>query len=106
MYIIIPATTLSSFPFEYLQKPSQLLRLFIEPKVTPDKVKYSRSSSQKEQSLRVRTDNDERQTASDEEHEDDHNVFGVHEERHGLLRSKSCPAGSPTSVNFDEFQYT
>jgi hypothetical protein len=46
------------------------------------------------------------QSLSDDEHdENEHDPFGVHEERHMLLRSKSCPAGSPTAIDTDGFNY-
>ena len=57
-----------------------------------------------QQSRTVESDNGER--VSDDEHEIEHDPFGVHEERHTLLnRSMSCPAGSPTAVDPDGFNY-
>ena len=62
-------------------------------------MKYTKSPSKT-----VEADNGEHHCASDDEHEND--PFGAHEERHMLLRSKSCPAGSPTAVGPDEFNFS
>ena len=72
-------------------------------------MKYTKSSSQTVQQFdHIRADGGECQSVSDDEHENEHDVFGVHEEKHTLLRSKSCPAGSPPVVDPDEltFKYT
>ena len=69
-------------------------------------MKYTKSSSQTVQQFEhIRADGGEHQSFSDDEHETEHDVFGIHEERHTLLRSKSCPAGSPTAVDLDEFNF-
>lgn len=81
-----------------MQKP------LTKPKATSDKVKYIKSSVQ-QWSDRTHADNGEHQSFSDDEHENEHDVFSVHEEKHTLLRSKSCPAASPTAVNPDEFNF-
>ena len=79
--------------------------MFSKPKPTSDKVKYTRSSSLTVQRIRADDAYIERQSVSDDEHENGQDIFGAHEERHTLLRSKSCPAGSPTADNPEEFNY-
>ena len=69
-------------------------------------MKYTKSSSQTVRQFdNIRADGGECLSVSDDEHENEHDVFGVQEEKHTLLRSKSCPAGSPTAVDPDEFNF-
>ena len=81
--------------------------MFTRSNSTSGQVRYSRSSSLTVQHKTIESDSGERQfeNVSDDEHEIEPDPF-IHEERRELLnRSMSCPAGSPTTVDPDGFNY-